>query len=704
MRVPISARLAAAAVVMLAGCPKTPTTTSPATTTRVEDGRIGKLARILRAADRRIVDDDLRALLADGDAAIRAKAALTLGQIGEPASVPDLEKAAADSSAKTRASAACALGLIAERSAQEALEKLAADADSDVRAAAAEALGRIHDAGGAGTIHTLLADPDPSVRATAGLAAWKFPEPGPLLDPLIANLGSDDPQVRAGAAYALARLASAAIAPASSGAPVGRLPEAGVSRARAALAGRVADVSPEVRMQVARGLASPKAGGQELAAVGALTKDRDPGVRVNAVRSLGYPGVTIKPYLERALSDHDQGVARAAIESIAKVGGVDAEAELKKLLPTLPKGWLLEAALGALAHVDPMTTPDLVNGLLVNPDPVMRVAAAGLLAGRKEPGAIAAAEALLSDQEPSVRAAAIPLIAEQDGAISRLLAGQFDAKDPVVRAAAAEAVGARFASPSREADSRDELFARLEEIWTASASDTMPDAKLAVIDAAAKAGKDDRVSGVLNRALADTDVVVRRRGAARYKDVYQEDRSRDIGPASDRPLADYERIVRWTLVPHAAFIAMRRPGSEVGGFTVALDAAAAPLAAWNFSELAGKRYFDGARLHRVVPNFVVQDGDPRGDGFGGPGYSIRDEFNPLPFAAGTLGMASDGKDTAGSQWFITLCAQPHLDGRYTSFGHVVRGLRDIVTQMRPGDIVVTIRVYDGDGTQPPALN
>ena len=174
----------------------------------------------------------------------------------------------------------------------------------------------------------------------------------------------------------------------------------------------------------------------------------------------------------------------------------------------------------------------------------------------------------------------------------------------------------------------------MEEIWVASATDTIPDAKLAVVDAAAKAGKDERTRTVLTRALADPDVVVRRRAAARFKDVYDENRSKDVGPASDRPLADYERIVRWAGVPHAAVIAVQRPGTVTARFTVALDASAAPMAAWNFAELAGKKFFDGATLHRVVPNFVVQDGDPRGDGYGGPGYSIRDEFNPLPFTAG----------------------------------------------------------------------
>ena len=80
----------------------------------------------------------------------------------------------------------------------------------------------------------------------------------------------------------------------------------------------------------------------------------------------------------------------------------------------------------------------------------------------------------------------------------------------------------------------------------------------------------------------------------------------------------------------------------------------APLTSHNFVTLARKGFFNGLRIHRVVPDFVVQDGDPRGDAEGGPGYSIRDELNDLPYLRGTVGMALSGKDTGGSQYFLTI--------------------------------------------------
>ena len=110
------------------------------------------------------------------------------------------------------------------------------------------------------------------------------------------------------------------------------------------------------------------------------------------------------------------------------------------------------------------------------------------------------------------------------------------------------------------------------------------------------------------------------------------------------------------------------------------------------------RIFNGLQIHRVVANFVVQDGDPRGDGSGGPGYTIRDELNDRPFFRGTVGMALAGPDTGGSQFFITHSPQPHLDAKYTVFGHVVNGM-DVVDRIQQGDVIQRVRVWDGKSMQ-----
>jgi peptidylprolyl isomerase len=132
--------------------------------------------------------------------------------------------------------------------------------------------------------------------------------------------------------------------------------------------------------------------------------------------------------------------------------------------------------------------------------------------------------------------------------------------------------------------------------------------------------------------------------------------------------------------------------TEKGIVTLVLDAESAPLTVQTIAGFAQKGLYDGVPFHRVVPNFVVQTGDfARQDGFGGPGFSIRSEFTLLPYQRGVLGMASSGKDTEGSQFFITHSFQPHLDGGYTSFGWVEGGM-DVIDRLYEEDRILTARI------------
>ena len=157
-----------------------------------------------------------------------------------------------------------------------------------------------------------------------------------------------------------------------------------------------------------------------------------------------------------------------------------------------------------------------------------------------------------------------------------------------------------------------------------------------------------------------------------------------------RPVEDpaWQALVAPTFSPRA-FIE-----TDKGIIEIELAVLDAPLTVSNFITLARQGFFNGVAIHRVVPDFVVQDGDPRGDGEGGPGYTIRDELNQRPYLRGTVGMALDWEDTGGSQFFITHSPQPHLDARYTVFGHVVSGM-EIVDRIEPWDVVRGVRVWDG---------
>jgi len=119
----------------------------------------------------------------------------------------------------------------------------------------------------------------------------------------------------------------------------------------------------------------------------------------------------------------------------------------------------------------------------------------------------------------------------------------------------------------------------------------------------------------------------------------------------------------------------------------------APKTVNNFVFLARESYYDGVLFHRVISDFVIQGGDPTGTGRGGPGYQFEDEVkgNPLKHETGVISMANAGPNTNGSQFFITHSPQPHLDGRHTVFGRVVKG-QDVVDAIRQGDRMLSVKV------------
>lgn len=152
---------------------------------------------------------------------------------------------------------------------------------------------------------------------------------------------------------------------------------------------------------------------------------------------------------------------------------------------------------------------------------------------------------------------------------------------------------------------------------------------------------------------------------------------------------EYNHPIDWALVkslPKDKKVILK---TEKGDITLRLLVEKAPGSVANFVTMASNGYFNGKNFHRVVPNFVIQGGCNRGDGYGGEDYSIRSEFANLKYQEGSVGMASAGKDTEGTQWFITHSPTPHLDGRYTIFAQVSDGM-EVVHKMEVGDKIVSI--------------
>lgn len=138
-------------------------------------------------------------------------------------------------------------------------------------------------------------------------------------------------------------------------------------------------------------------------------------------------------------------------------------------------------------------------------------------------------------------------------------------------------------------------------------------------------------------------------------------------------------------------VAGLRVTTSAGTFTIEFSGVASPINQANLTALASAGFYTGLGFHRVVPGFVVQGGDPRGDGYGGPGYVVPCEWSNLRYERGTVGIALAGKDTGGSQFFVTQTPQPHLDARYTVVGQVGEGL-DVIDRLLPGDIIEAVEV------------
>lgn len=282
-------------------------------------------------------------------------------------------------------------------------------------------------------------------------------------------------------------------------------------------------------------------------------------------------------------------------------------------------------------------------------------------------------------------------------------------EDVFVRAAAAGLIADVPASP-------ENVKALKESFSYAFVADKHDnDAVLSVMDALYKLDKKEAVGSLLT-ALGSPDYLVRKKAFELLKD---EQLQKDF-PGLPTSLENARSQHRDKVLPYSTAFgtklgqilnkdadylrALKRRNGQIkavvntvkGSFTIEFFPEDAPLTVDNFIELARSGYFNGLTVHRVVPNFVMQDGDPRGDGNGGPGWSIRCEVNMLQYERGMVGMALSGKDTGGSQWFVTHSPQPHLDGGYTIFGKVNEEGMKVVDSIARGDTILSIKVV-GDG-------
>jgi cyclophilin family peptidyl-prolyl cis-trans isomerase/HEAT repeat protein len=647
---------------VVAGAALRPAALAYAQQPSADETLVGQLAGLLAAADARRLDGvAFRDALASPNPQVRRQGALAAGRIGDSAAVELLLPILADSTPSVRAAAAFALGLLKNARALPALVQLirrvAPDEPPGPQLEAVTAMAKIGGDEGARALVEIVATGSSPVVAAAVLEAWRLGTRAPVAQ-LTTFADAPDAGTRWRALYALGRLRA----------------RQGAARLVAALDDR----EPAVRAIAARGVSRALLDSARIDHRGAtdrlrlLLQDPDAQVRINALRALGsFRDSSLARGVVPLLADPHIGVAVQAETTLGALGGAAAVEALRPRLTTSVFAVRRQAVI-ALAQADSAAGIAAGTGLVGEADWRLRSVAAEAFGAAR---ARTALETQLADPDGRVVAQALQALqrivpAEDTSLVARarrLLAHA----DPAVRSVAAELLG-RHPDPS-DVEALAEAFRR-------AGSDPFNDARLSAlaalgaIAAASPTGRLRVAERFVGAVPRPEDYLVRRLAADTLPDAREA-----WGPATPmvtgRSAADYRDVARRWLAPVLTGQANPRVTLETdrGALVIELLPAEAPLTVAAFLDLVQRRFFDGTRWHRVVPNFVVQDGDPRGDGWGGPGFVLRDEINPVRYEVGTVGMALSGPDTGGSQYFITHSAQPHLDGIYTVFGRVVSG-------------------------------
>ncbi|HEY8257843.1 MAG TPA: peptidylprolyl isomerase [Gemmatimonadales bacterium] len=650
-----------------------------------EEAIVEQIAPLIAAEDARDFKPDLfeRGLVAP-DSLVRRIAALSAGRIGDFRATRLIVPLLADPDSTVRVTAAFALGLLGDTAAAQPLVERLTGLPALEPATAVEAITALAKIGGpaAGSFFSgvlggkaVLTQDNrtPAVREIV-LQAWRLGRNAPVTN-LLPFMDDTNPAVRWRAVYALGRLRAPAAA----------------ERMLLALRDQDGYIRSLAARSLTRGYAraarlSPATVGDLLARV---TSDANPQVRTNALLALAtYDDSSLAVRIEPKLDDPIPNVQVAAAQAMGGLGGSVASKGLVRLAGGKGPFAVRRAALVALGTADPGRFTTASAAWRQSKDWRERAAAAEGAAARA-PGP---SPWFLADRDGKVVAAGLQAWAAADTAAdaeilaaARRLLGHADAG---VRAVAADIV-------TRAGDLTD--LAALAAIYARSSRDSFPDAAIAALNgivAIRKSGPGAQARvdrEFLQPASRPSDYLIRRwadehwpEAAAKWGSPYP--------VATGRTMQEYRDLVR-NFITRKDSLARPRITIETeqrGAIQIELLGPDAPLTVANFLRLVDRHFFDGNRWHRVVPNFVVQDGDPRGDGFGGPGWSIRDEINMIRYDGPMLGMALSGPDTGSSQWFINLTAQPHLDGTYTVFGRVVGGTATLV-RITQGDLIRTIR-------------
>ncbi len=603
------------------------------------------LVKIADLQDKRKTDS-LITFLTNENSLYRKEAALAFGSIQDSSVVDMIAKLLTDSDTAVRKAAAFALGQTKSRKSESALENaIANEKDSDVANELIENYGRATRKWKA--VGDLQNTDQNSGRAwslyRAGLNNAVDETGNKFAASLIAK--SESEKTRLGAAHYFARS--------------GKNYNKYLSQISNAA---IEDASADVRMAATYALRKIQTDSSFMVIETVLKNDADYRVKVNAVRALqSFPFEKTKDYLLRALNDKNVNVGIAASEVIRSTITKDFWIDLANRVTDM-RNWRIQANIyDAILKVnDNKSVLDELKSVYNN------------------------------SKNPYQKAALLNALQSNVSYADFVANELFKADTPVVRLNAAAAIVSINQNPKFKASDKQ----RFAEIY--------------------KKGIETGDVGLISvfaAALGDS--------ALGYKSVFKDftflqaakqnlslPRDNEILQSLEQAIAHFEgkkfinnvrnefnHPIDWSLVkaiPSDQTVIIK---TSKGNITIRLLVNEAPGSVANFVSLAKDNYFDNKFFHRVVPNFVIQGGCNRGDGLGSEDYSIRSEFSERHYTTGSVGMASAGKDTEGTQWFITHSPTPHLDGRYSIFAVVEKGI-EAVHQIEVGDQITDIEVVN----------
>lgn len=569
--------------------------------------------------------DYLIPMLKDPDPLVRDEAVFALGQMGSADAVPGLVKLANESAPAAQPIIADALGKIGGEEAITALTEMLHAFQGRVRAGAAIALASVEDPAATNALLVSIHDGDPSVSWRA-IYALQDSQVQRARDSVVPFLQSEDPDVRAYAARTLGKQKSdTAVEP---------------------LTTTVIDSDSRVTINSINALAAILEGEKDKNVTEFLgkvaEKTNSPQVRMAAVIAIGDIGHKAgENYLAQTMLDPNPGIRAQSYLAMAKI--------LHKKSLVFISGGLKDgdpivqvAAVEALGiSGDDKVINDLIDIAQHNPDPRMRCAAIRGLANFDDDEVVAALVEKLNDGDWVV-------VTETVTALGKI--GKKESVPPMID---------RFSMRNDRVD-RDVRLEVMRVMTEMRAEEAQQIALDALEDS------DPRLRSAAVEYLQAMEMNVPELKGDRY--YYERDFDPSRRAELSLPLGTKRAIIR----------------TEHGDIEIELFGDEATQTVASFVRLTESGFYNGLTFHRTVPNFVVQGGCPRADGWGDAGYNIRSEFNAYQYERGMVGIAHAGKDTGGSQFFITLSPQPHLDGRYTIFGKVTKGM-EVVDQIAQGD-------------------